>query len=56
MEKDEAQVLSKRAMLGLAMIVVLTWPQTAAMVRAESLVLGHSGTGISGTLRRVIEK
>ena len=45
----------KRVALGLE-IVLLAWPLSAAMVRAESVILGHSGTGISGTLRRVIER
>ncbi len=37
-------------------IILLAWSLSARMVRAEPLTLGYSGTGVSGTLRRVIEK
>ena len=47
--------MSKRVALALG-IILLAWSVSAQMVRAETIVLGHSGTGISGTLRRVIEK
>lgn len=51
-----AQALSKRAVSGLAAIVFLAWNLLPAMAWGESLILGYSGTGVSGTLRRVIEK
>ncbi|TAK04544.1 ABC transporter substrate-binding protein, partial [bacterium] len=37
-------------------IIILALNLSDGVVRAESVVLGYSGTGVSGTLRRVIEK
>ena len=51
-----AQALNKRAVSGLGVIVFLAWSLLPAMAWAESVILGHSGVGISGTLRRVMEK
>ena len=37
-------------------IIILALNLSDGVVRAESVVLGYSGTGVSGTLRRVIER
>ena len=50
-----AQALSKRVALALGMML-LAWSVSAQMARAETIILGHSGVGVSGTLRRVIER
>ena len=34
----------------------LTWQFSVGALQAQSVVMGYSGTGVSGTLRRVIEK
>jgi ABC-type nitrate/sulfonate/bicarbonate transport system substrate-binding protein len=34
----------------------LTWQFSAGALQAQPVVMGYSGTGVSGTLRRVIEK
>lgn len=34
----------------------LTWQFSVAVLQAQPVVMGYSGTGVSGTLRRVIEK
>lgn len=48
--------MNKRAVSGLGVIVFLAWSLLPAMAWGESVILGHSGVGISGTLRRVMEK
>ncbi len=45
--------MSKRVALGM---MLLAWSVSAQMARAETIILGHSGVGVSGTLRRVIER
>ena len=37
-------------------MMLLAWSVSAQMARAETIILGHSGVGVSGTLRRVIER
>jgi len=44
--------LNKRVALALGVVLSLF----AGMARAETILLGYSGTGVSGTLRRVIER
>lgn len=48
--------LSRLAWSGLGMIALSAWLVSAGAAGAQSLTLGYSGTGVSGTLRRVIER
>ncbi len=48
-------MMNKRVALRLGIIALMTFA-SAATAEAEPIVSGYSGTGVSGTLRRVIER